>query len=162
MKTIKRAVAVAGLMGLAGCMGNTSQTSANIMGLQSMAGVQRAAQAQPSEKDLAMSCSEVKEELGTLYARSEAINKAERKRERKANLTGGLMEAGLSVLGAGAIANAGSAQSISNVGTATAVAGTAASGVRGSGGPDAQTYNTALAIAERSALLERVKLANGC
>ncbi|WP_156916739.1 MULTISPECIES: hypothetical protein [Leisingera] len=162
MKTIKRAVAVAGLMGLAGCMGNTSQTSANIMGLQSMTGVQRAAQTQPSEQDLAMSCGEAQTELGTLYARSDAINQAERKQERKASLTGGLIEAGLSVIGAGAIADAGSAQAISNVGMATVVAGTAASGVRGSGGPDAQTYNEALAIAERSALLERVKLANDC
>ena len=109
-----------------------------------------------------MSCKAVQSELKSLYARSEAINKAERKRERKANLTGGLMEAGLSVLGAGAIANAGSAQAISNVGTATAVAGTAASGMRGSSGPDAQTYNQAMAIAERSALLERVKFAKGC
>ena len=95
---------------------NTSRTSAKIMGLQSMTGVQRAAQAQPSEQDPAMSRDEVQTELSTLYARSEALNKAERKRERKANLTGGLMKAGLSVFDAGAIA---------------------ASGVRGSGGPDA-------------------------
>ena len=39
-------------MGLAGCMENTSKSSASIMGMQSIAGVQRAAQAQPSEKDL--------------------------------------------------------------------------------------------------------------
>lgn len=162
MSRIKYIATAACITALTGCVSNVSQTSANIMGLQSIAGVQRAAQAQPTEKDLALSCKEVESELGTLYARSEEINKAERKRERKANLTGGLMEAGLSVLGAGAIASAGSVQSISNASTATALAGTAANGVRGSGGPDAQTYNEALAIAERSALLERVKLANGC
>jgi hypothetical protein len=54
--------------------------------------------------------SEVQTELNTLYARSEAINLAERKRERKASLTGGLMEAGLSVLGAGPIAEIGSSR----------------------------------------------------
>lgn len=59
--------------------------------------------------------SEVQTELNTLYARSEAINLAERKRERKASLTGGLMEAGLSVLGAGPIAEIGSSRVISNV-----------------------------------------------
>ena len=162
MKIIGRVATAAGLMALAGCMSNVSQTSANIMGLQSVAGVQRAAQAQPAEKDLAMSCKEVEGELGTLYARMDGINKAERKRERKANLTGGLLNAGISVLGAGAITNAGSAQSISNIGTATTVAGTAASAASGSNGPNAQAYNEGLAIAERSAVLERVKLSKGC
>lgn len=80
-----------------------------------------------------MNCSDVQTKLNTPYACSETLNNAECKRERKANLTGGLIESGLPVLGAGAIADAGPAQSISNAGTATAAAGTAASDMRGSG-----------------------------
>ena len=38
---------------------------------------------------------------------------------------------------------------------------TAANATRGSG-PNAQTYNEAMAIAERSSILERVKLSKGC
>lgn len=65
--------------------------------------------------------------------------------------------AGLPVLCAGAIANAGSSQAISNVETATA-----ASVARGFGSPDTQIYKEAPEMAERRTLLERVKLANGC
>lgn len=162
MKTLKRAVAIAGLVGLAACADNISQTSASVMGMQSIAGVQRAAQAQPADTDLAMSCSQVQSELTTLYARMDEINKAQRARERKANLTGGLLEAGLSIAGAGAIANAGSAQEISNIGTAATVAGTAAGAATGSSGPSAQTYNEVMAVAERSSVLERVKVSKGC
>lgn len=156
MKKTLISLAVLSSFALTGCMGGVSQTSANVMGMQSIAGMQRAAQAQPSEQDLTLSCAQVQSELNGLYARMEAINKAERARERKANLRGGLLDAGLSVVGAGAIANAGSAQSISNIGTATTVAGTAANATRGSG-PNAQTYNEAMAIAERSSILERVQ-----
>ncbi len=161
MKKTLISLAVLSSFALTGCMGRVSQTSASVMGMQSIAGMQRAAQAQPSEQDLTLSCAQVQSELNGLYARMEAINKAERARERKANLRGGLLDAGLSVVGAGAIANAGSAQSISNIGTATTVAGTAANATRGSG-PNAQTYNEAMAIAERSSILERVKLSKGC
>jgi len=161
MKKTLISFAVLSSFALTGCMGGVSQTSANVMGMQSIAGMQRAAQAQPSEQDLTLSCAQVQSELNGLYARMEAINKAERARERKANLRGGLLDAGLSVVGAGAIANAGSAQSISNIGTATTVASTAANATRGSG-PNAQTYNEAMAIAERSSILERVKVSKGC
>lgn len=162
MNKLKLVASISAIAVLSACMGNTTQTSASIMGMQSIAGVQRAAQAQPTETDLAMNCSQVNGELKSLYARSEEINKAEQARASKANLTSGLLDAGFSVLGAGAIANAGSAQAIANIGTATAAAGTVSSSVRGSSGPDAQAFNEAMAIAERSALLERVKLSKGC
>lgn len=161
MKTTAITLTLISAFTLSGCMGGVSQTSANVMGMQSIAGVQRSAQAQPTEKDLALSCSQVQSELNRIYARMEEVNKSERARERQANLTGGLLDAGLSVVGAGAIANAGSAQAISNIGTATTAAGAAASTTRGSG-PSAQTYNEAMAMAERSSVLERVKLAKGC
>ncbi|WP_171182272.1 hypothetical protein [Ruegeria sp. HKCCD8929] len=147
---------------LSACSGGTSQTSANVLGLQSISGVQRAALAAPSEKELAMNCAQIEAELARHYARMEEINRAERARERQTNLTGGLVDAGLSVLGAGAIANAGSAQGIRNVGTATNLVGTAAQSATRGSGPNAQTYNEALAISERSAVLERVKLDKGC
>ena len=145
-----------------GCMGSSSGLSSQVAAMQGIAGVQRSAQATATKEDLAMSCPQIDAELKRHYARMEQINKAERARERQANLTGGLLDAGLSVVGAGAIANAGSAQTIRNVGTATTVAGSAASAATASAGPDAQTYNEALAISERSALLGRVKLQKGC
>lgn len=154
-------MALFGATVLSGCMSDVSQTSTNVMGIQSIAGVQRAAQTQPTQQDLARSCSDVQKELDQLYARSEAINKAETARQRKTNLTNGLLNAGLSVVGADAIASAGSAQAISNVGTATTLAGAAVNS-SGASGPTSQTYTQAMALAERSALLERVKLSKGC
>ncbi|MES0864809.1 hypothetical protein ABLN87_20860 [Ruegeria sp. SCPT10] len=146
---------------LTACSDSMTQTSANIMGMQSIAGVQRASNTEPSSADLAMSCGQINSELSSLYAEIETINKAERARERKANLTGGLLDAGLSVVGAGALANAGSAQAISNVGTATAVAGAATDGLTASG-PDAGTFNRQFALVERTSVLERTKVAKGC
>jgi hypothetical protein len=161
-KPIITLCALAGTLFMMACTEQVSQTSANVLGLNSIASVQRAAQATPTEKDLAMSCAQIDAELKTLYARTEEINKAERARERKAGLTQGLLDAGLSVVGASAIANAGSAQAISNVGTATALAGSASSAAVGSGGPNQKAYNQALALAERSSVLERAKVEKGC
>lgn len=153
---------LAGTLFVSACTDQISQTSANVVGLNSIASVQRAAQTQPTAQDMALSCAQINSELNSLYAKSEEINKAERARERKAGLTQGLLDAGLSVVGAGAIANAGSAQAISNVGTATALAGSAGATAIGSSGPDQQAYNQVLAMAERSSVLERTKVAKGC
>lgn len=161
MKQATIGLLLAATIGLAGCGDAVSRTSANIVGVQSVAGVHRAANSEPSKADLAMSCSQIDGELSSIYAQMDQINKAERAKERKANLTGGLLDAGLSVVGAGAIANAGSAQAISNVGTATTLAGAAVNGA-GAPGTDVGTYNKALAIAERSSVLERAKVAKGC
>ncbi len=147
---------------LSACMGGSSQTASLATSQSAMSAVMRAGQTQPSEKDMAMSCKAIDAELTGLYAQFEEINKAERARERKAGLTSGLLSAGISFAGISALGNAGSVQAMQNIGTATSVASTAASASQGAGGPNAQTLNKATAIQERSAVLERAKLAKGC
>lgn len=153
------ALAACALFAVAGCMSDVSQ---HMMARQSMTDLQRAAHAEPSEQDLAMSCPAIDTELSTLYARLETINKGERARQRKASLTSGLLDAGLSMAAGSAMAHAGSAEGLRQVGAATSVASTAADVATSGSGPTARTYNEGMAITERSALLERVKLSKGC
>lgn len=149
-------------MALSACMGTTSQTTSSVTSQSAMSSVLRASQTEPTSRDLAMTCKQIDSELGTVYAKFEQINKAERAREKKTGLTSGLLNAGISLIGAGAITDAGSAGAIGNIGTATTLAGSAANASVGSGGPDAKAYNQALALQERAAVLERAKIAKGC
>ena len=155
-------VALLGAIGLGACSTGTSQVSSMTSAMSAFGGVANASTARPTKQDLAKSCSTINAELQGLYAQMEKINAAERSRERQQSLTNGLMNAGLSVVGAGAMMNAGSAQALSNIGAATNVAGTAASSAIGGSGPDQQTVNQATAIAQKSARLERAKLEKGC
>lgn len=147
---------------LAGCFGSTSQLSSMTGATSAFAGVVDASATQPTATDLSKSCAALKTDLDVTYARIEEINKAERARETRQNLASGALNTGLSLLGAGAIANAGSAQAISNIGTATSLAGTAANSAVGAGGPDQKTINQATALAQKSARLEKARVEKGC
>ena len=164
--TIKRPGALCALLavcGLSACMGNPStQATSAIMGHSAISGVVNASRSAPSEADLAMSCPAIDQQLGRIYAETEEINRVERVRERKAGLLRGTLNAGASVIGAGAIASAGSAEAIANTGTAITVAGAAANAAVGHTGPDAQTLNRGMALQERAAVLERTKVKKGC
>ncbi|WP_299155030.1 TrbI/VirB10 family protein [uncultured Tateyamaria sp.] len=91
------------------------------------------------------------------------IDQAQRAVQRKRNIQNGMINTGISILGAGAIANAGSVNGIRNASTAVGAAGMAANGVRANGSrEDGRALNEALALQERAANLERAKVGKGC
>ena len=149
-------------MFLSGCMGTTSQTSANATALNSIATVQRTANTQPTQAELGKSCSEINAELNRLYARNAELEKAARAQERKGALGRGLLNAGIAAATLGGMTNAGSVDQIKTVSTAATVARTGADAAMGTSGPDARTTSETLAIFERTSLLERAKLSKGC
>ncbi|MGB1216175.1 MAG: hypothetical protein ACPG4X_22640, partial [Pikeienuella sp.] len=83
------------------------------------------------------------------------------RRQRRAGLGAGLLNAGISVLGGSAIANAGSADAIRNAGVATDLARGAANASTANS-PDLQSVNSSTALAGRAAQLERTKVQMGC
>ena len=148
-------------MALSGCMG-TSQTSSHAAAMSGMAVVQRAADSQPTQTDLAKSCAQIEAELSRLYARSAELERAARAEERKTSLARGAVNTGLAALTMSGLTGAGSVSEIRNVQTASTVAGTVANSTMGSSGPDARTTNETMAVFERTSLLERTKLQKGC
>ncbi|QEP30419.1 hypothetical protein [Pukyongiella litopenaei] len=162
MNSIKTTAAALGAcLILSACFGGGSQTTTNVTAMNGLSSVASASARQPTKADLGQSCAALDAELTTLYAQAGEIDRAERARSRRAGLTLGLLDAGLSVAGAGALTKAGSVQAIRNVGTATALAGSATAATGGAS-VDPQAYNRMLAISERAAVLERAKVAKGC
>jgi len=148
---------------LSACDGGQSQTLGASQSLSALAGVQRAAQSQPTDADLALSCSAMASELNTIYAKLSEIDRNQRAVQRQRNIQNGMINTGISILGAGAIANAGSVTGIRNASTAVGAAGMVANGARSNGSPeDGRALNQALALQERAALLERAKVSKGC
>ncbi len=166
LSTQKRAAllgAIVASMVLSACDTGQSQVSGASQSLNAIAGLQRTVQAEPGSADLALSCGEIGSELRTVYARLSEIETAQRAVERKRNVQNGMLNAGISILGAGAIANAGSVNGIRNAGIAVGAAGSVANGARSNGShEDSRALNEALALQERASLLERIKVKNGC
>lgn len=162
-KRIRASVLVISALALAACDSGQSQVLGASQSLNAIAGVQRAAQSQPSDTDLALSCGAIASELNTIYVRLSEIDKQQRAVQRKRNIQNGMISTGISILGAGAIANAGSVNGIRNASTAVGAAGAVANGTRSNGSPeDGRALNEALALQERAATLERAKVGKGC
>ncbi|WP_299288998.1 hypothetical protein [uncultured Tateyamaria sp.] len=161
--TLRAALLGISALALSACDSGQSQVLGASQSLNAIAGVQRAAQSQPSEADLSLSCASIAGELNSIYARLSEIDQAQRAVQRKRNIQKGMINTGISILGAGAIANAGSVNGIRNTSTAVGAAGMAANGVRANGSPeDGRALNEALALQERAANLERAKVGKGC
>ena len=148
---------------LAACDGGQSQVIGASQSLNAIAGVQRAAQSQPTEQDLALSCGAIGNELNAAYARLNEIEETQRAVERKRNVQNGVLNTGISILGAGALANAGSVTGIRNTSAAVTAAGAIANSAQSNGSAsDGRALNEALALQERASVLERVKVGKGC
>lgn len=158
-KTKTTLAAIACTLSLSACVGGG--TSQAIVANSAFGGALAAAQTPVSETDLARSCSDINAELRNIYARVEQVNAEEEKRQRRAGLTNGLLNTGITILGGSAIAGAGSAGAIRNAGVATDVARGAANASSATG-PDLQTVNSQSALAGRAAQLERTKAQKGC
>lgn len=143
-------------MTLSAC-GPTAQFQKATQSMQSVT----AARAPLSESDLALSCEKIDQDLTKLYARYEELEAAERSRQQKAGLLNGALSVGVGILGGTALASAGSVEAINNVGVATSVAGSAVDALTDTG-LDQQSLNKTTAVAERTAILERVKIEKGC
>lgn len=152
-------VALTCALSLSACVGGT--TSQAVVANSALGGTIGATQTPVSETDLARSCADIDAELANVYARFEQIQAAEQQRQRRAGIGAGLLNAGISVLGGSAIANAGSADAIRTAGAATDLARGAANASSATS-PDLQTVNSSTALAGRAAQLERTKVQKGC
>ena len=118
----------------------------------------------PSETDYKLSCNELNMRTGNLYARYAELEKEQKARQRKKNITNGLINTGITVAGIAGMGNAGTLNGVRNVGIATGVARTGLSGVASAETNTQQLKDVtnATLIAQRVNQLERVKMEKGC
>jgi len=100
---------------------------------------------------------------GSLYARHEEIVKAANAQQAKSSMVGGLLSAGIGIVGGSAMLNSGSVNAMRGVQTATALSQTAADAAVMNANPTSlKDITDVTTIANRAAQIERAKLQKGC
>ena len=161
MKNVVYAASAVLLLG--GCVSGGGTATDMVTATTAIRGVTQATEP-PSTEDYELSCGDVSDRLSNLYGRYEELEREQRARQRRASLVEGAVGMGVGVLGGSALANAGSATAVRNVGLATNYGGGALSSLarQESSTQQLKEVNDAMLIAQRAAQLERVKFDKGC
>ena len=140
--------------------GTATEMVSATSGLRALSSVTEA----PSEADSKLSCADLNSRLANLYGRYEELDREQRARQRQAAFVGGIVNVGATLAGGSALAHAGSASAIRNVGLATNYGTAALTNLTSqeSSTQQLKDVNDTMLIARRITQLERVKFDKSC